>query len=355
MSAEYYPLKIIKKIQETEDSYSFYFSVPTECKSLFSYRPAQFLTFKFSIDGKDYVRSYSLSSSSFLDEPLQTSVKRVVDGVVSNYMIDFCKEGDEVLSQKPLGDFFNLPKTLKTQTYVLFGAGIGITPLFAILKTVLSSNLCEKLILIYSNRNEDSIIYKKSLKEWQKRYPDKLKIQNILSQENGRLDSKKLSSILEKISLDNSLFYLCGPKNYMNLITDTLMDKGCSSESIYKEDFNVVPVRGPTPDKYSVFFETKVYEEGEPETLEAILNGEQIKIDLNREKSLLEQLLDQGYNPPFSCTSGACMTCMAKLKEGKVFQLEEGILDEENIQSLEMLTCQCYPLSKKIRIDYDDL
>ena len=49
------------------------------------------------------------------------------------------------------------------------------------------------------------------------------------------------------------------------------------------------------------------------------------------------------------------MTCMAKLKEGKVFQLEEGILDEENIKNLEILSCQCYPLSKTVSIDYDNL
>ncbi len=355
MSVEYYPLKIIKKIQETEDSYSFYLSVPKEYKSIFSYSTSQFLTFKFSINNKDYVRSYSLSSSPFLDEPLQTSVKRVKDGIVSNYMIDFLKEGDEILSQKPLGDFFNLPKTLKTQTYVLFGAGIGVTPLFAILKTVLSSNLCEKVILIYSNRNEASIIYKNPLKKWKKQYFDKLEIQNILSQEEGRLDFEKLYKLLEKMPLKNSLFYLCGPKDYMSFVGDGLVKKGYPPENIYKEDFNVVPVYGPKPDKYSVFFEAKTYEEGEPEILEAVLNGEQVKIDLNREKSLLEQLLEKGYNPPFSCTSGSCMTCMAKLKEGKVFQLEEGILDEENIQSLEMLTCQCYPLSKKVRIDYDNL
>ena len=355
MSVEYYPLKIIKKIQETEDSYSFYFSVPEEYKSIFSYHSSQFITFKFSIDGKNYVRSYSLSSSSFLDEPLQTSIKRVKDGIVSNYMIDFVKKGDEVLSQKPLGDFFNLPKTLESQTYILFGAGIGITPLFAILKTVLSSNLCEKMILIYSNRNEEDIIYRNSLREWEERYPEKLKIQNILSKKEGRLNSEKLSQIMKEVPLKNSLFYLCGPKDYMNLIKRDLIEKGYSSESIHREDFNVVPVHGPKPDKYSVFFEAKGYQEGEPEILEAVLNGEEIKIDLNREKSLLEQLLEKGYNPPFSCTSGSCMTCMAKLKEGKVFQLEEGILDEENIQSLELLTCQCYPLSKKVLIDYDNL
>jgi len=355
MAVQYYPLKVIKKNQETKDSCSFYISIPEEHRSIFTYSTGQFLTFKFSIEGKDYVRSYSLSSSPFLNEPLQTSVKRVKGGVVSNYMIDYIKEGDEILSQKPLGSFFNLPKTLTAQNYILFGAGIGITPLFAILKTVLSSNLCQKVFLIYSNKNTDDIIYKEELHQWEQNHLDTFKIQHILSQRDGRLDSQKLSDILKSIPINNSLFYLCGPKNYMNTITEHLVNHKYSLNHIHKEDFKTVPTLGPQPDEYSVFFEAGHSEEDEPQNLKAHLNGETVEIDLNREKSLLEQLLDQGYNPPFSCTSGSCMTCMAKLKEGKVFQLDEGILDEDNIKALEILTCQCYPLSKKVLIDYDNL
>ena len=97
------------------------------------------------------------------------------------------------------------------------------------------------------------------------------------------------------------------------------------------------------------------FEEGEPEELKAVVEGEEVSIPLNREKSLLEQLLDRGHNVPFSCASGTCMTCLAKLKQGKTFQPEEGILDEENIQDREILTCQSYPLSRKVVIDYEDL
>lgn len=355
MSVEYYPLKLEKKIKETQNSYSFYFSIPKEHQPVFLYRPAQFLTFKFSIDGKDCVRSYSISSSSFLDESLQTSVKRVEGGLVSNYMIDSLKEGDEVLSQKPLGEFFTPPKTLKQQTYVLFAAGIGVTPLFSILKTVLTIDTCKQVILIYSNKNQRDIIYKDVLEDWRQKYPKKLKIHNMISQTQGRLDADKICQTLKEIDIATSVFYLCGPKDYMKMIEVTLIDSQIPNSKIFKEDFNVVPIIGPKPDEDSVIFEAEVFDEGEPETLEANIQGENVKISLNREKSLLEQLLDQGHNPPFSCVSGSCMTCMAKLKEGKVFQLDEGILDEDNIEALEILSCQCYPLSKKVIIDYEDL
>ena len=72
------------------------------------------------------------------------------------------------------------------------------------------------------------------------------------------------------------------------------------------------------------FFNADQSEEAEPKHLKAILSGESIEMDLTREKSLLEQLIDGGYNPPFSCTSGSCMSCMAKLTKGKVFSIGRG-------------------------------
>ena len=355
MPAEYYPLKITKKIKEAPDAHSFYFSIPEEHKPKFLYRAGQFLTFRFQIKGKEYVRSYSISSCPFLDEPLQTTVKKVEGGAVSAYMIDQLQEGETVMSQAPLGEFFPPPKSLKPKNYVFFGAGIGITPLFSILKTVLETSLCKKALLVYSSRNEENIIYREALKTWLAKHPGKMEVRHILSQKEGRLDSQKLSGLLPPLDLKESLFYLCGPGPYMDMIQKGLLGASAAKEQIRLEDFKVVPVRGPKPDESSVFFQADPLEEGEPEILRAILDGEEMEISLNREKSLLEQLLDKGRSPPFSCTSGSCMTCMAKLQEGKIFQLDEGILDGENIKAGEFLSCQAYPLSKKVRISYDDI
>ena len=354
MSSEYYPLKLIKKEFETEKVCSFYFEAPKN-HTLFQYKTAQFLTFRFKIKGVEYVRSYSIASSPFLQEPLRTSVGRVEGGVVSNYMLSELKVGDIIESQAPLGEFFTLPKDLIERDYILFAAGIGITPLFSILKTALFSGISRKVNLFFSIRTLDDFIYKKELEDLQNKFKKQLKIQFIISQKEGRLNSEKIKAYLESLDLKQSAFYLCGPADYMDILSKELIVLGVNQESIHTEDFKVVPVRGPKPDKNSVFFNANKVESSEPKKLKCLLNGELIKIPLNREKSLLEQLIDQGYNPPFSCTSGSCMTCMAKLEEGKIFQLDEGILDEENIQNLEVLTCQCYPLSETVKIDYDNI
>ena len=355
MATKYYPLKVIKKEFETEKTCSFYLSAPEEYKALFTYKTAQFLTFSFQIKGKEYVRSYSIASSPFLEEPLRTTVGKVKDGIVSNHLLSHVKQGDYIESQVPLGEFFQLPKSLEPKNYILFSAGIGITPLFSILKTTLETQLATKVYLFFSISNSNDFIYKKELSDLKESFKEKLIIHPILSQKEGRLDSKKLKRFLENLNLKESLFYLCGPKDYMKMIQEYLLGINISKSNIHTEDFNVVPQIGPKPDENSVFFNANNAKEAEPKSLKTTLDGKNLEIPLNREKSLLEQLIDQGYNPPFSCTSGSCMTCMAKLKEGKVFQLDEGILDEENIKNLEILSCQCYPLSETVSIDYDNL
>ena len=353
---EYYPLKVIKKRLEANQAYSFYFSVPEKHKANFLWKTAQFLSFRFTINGKTFVRSYSIASSPFVEgDSLRTTVGKVEGGVVSNHILSNIKEGDIVESQKPAGEFFYLPKSLSPKSYVLFSAGIGITPLFSILKTVLELNIAKNVLLVFSIRSMDHFIYQKELREWEKKFKDKLSIRLVISQEEGRLDEKKLSQVLEKAAPSNTFFYLCGPKNYMDFISKSLLKSGVEKGQIRTEDFKVTPILGPKPDSESVFFTAPVFEEGEPRLLKATLNGEEIEIPLTREKSLLEQLIDKGYNPPFSCTSGSCMSCMAQLKEGKIFQLDEAVLDEENIKNLECLSCQCYPLSKTVKIDYDHL
>ena len=355
MPIEYYPLKIMKKEEESKDVFSFYLSAPQEHKEKFYFQPAQFLTFQFTLNGKSFFRSYSIASSPLKDDLLKITLTKVQGGLVSHYMIDHLKEGDEILSQTPCGSFYKLPDQLKQNQYVLFAAGVGITPLYSILQTVLESFSQDKVFLIYSCRNPKEVIYQKDLQQCLDTHKDRLKVKIIFSSTEGRLDDKKLLSLFSDNSFKDSLFYLCGPKQYMDMIKDFLKNKQISTENIHTEDFKVTPIRGPKPDESSVFFEAGHFEEGEPEKLKARIYDEDVEIPLDRETSLLEQLLEEGHQPPFSCTSGSCLTCMAKLKEGKVFQLDEGILDEENIKSLELLTCQCYPLSKKVVIDYDDL
>ncbi len=382
--AKTYSIKISKKIQETFDSVSLVFDIPEEHKSNFLYSPAQFLTLQFYINEKKYLRSYSLSSCPLLDEPLQTTVKRVEGGVVSKYMIEDLKEGDTLLSRKPAGRFFKPPQDLKPKHYYLFAGGSGITPIFSIIKTVLSCDKNNQITLFYANRNENSIIYKEELKKWSEQYPS-FKIIHILSQAQqpnscdvqGRLNEDVLKKYLN-LQKHNELFYLCGPEGFMQTLENFLIAQSIAKTQIHKESFlssiqkkdtsstqkpveSKKPVSPCSTDPSSIEEQSiTVYTDGNlnkqaPNFIEALINGEKIKIPAEPDIPVLEQLLAAGYSPPFSCLSGNCMSCLAVLKKGRITQEERGILEDENIMNKEILTCQAKPESTSVEVDYDNI
>ena len=390
MATLLYPLKIKQKKSETKDSVSFVFEVLKEHKNVFIYTPAQFLTFHFQINSKKILRSYSLSSCPLLSEDLKTTVKRVKKGVISNYMIDHLKEGDLLLSRKPAGRFFKPPKDLQPKHYFLFAGGSGITPLFSIIKTVLLSDSKNQVSLFYANRNVDSIIYHKELHNWMSCHKKQFNIIHILSQEKtkwcdifGRLEKKHLKKYLSNISLPdpNNLYYLCGPLGFMKTVEDFLNENKVLKTQIRKENFFSSPqkTKKDTHNNTSVI---KTRKEGltsipgtntapEPEVLlqgkqgeskksppkiiKAFINKEEITIPAEADIPILEQLLSAGHSPPFSCLSGSCMSCMATLKKGRIRQEERGILEDENLNNHEILTCQAKPESHLVEVDYDNL
>ena len=405
-----YPLKIKEKILEAKDSATFILEPLPEHKSLFQYKPAQFLTFYFEMKEKRILRSYSLSCCPLLNEQLKTTVKRVPSGVVSNYMIDQLKKGDTLYSRKPAGKFFKPPTDLKPKHYFLFAGGSGITPLFSIIKTALLTDPKNQVTLFYANRNASSVIYQKELNTWKEKYKTQFKIHSLFSRPEGgtasltergvasffkgRLTKEFLETHFASLEVDHPhhLYYLCGPEGFMHTIKDFLIEKEVPTKQIQEESF--LPARPSKKETISLTAKEKALlfaekeaqsptektaqqelsssekskipkwaevvltgKEGssltEGEKIKAFLNGEMIEISAKEGIPILEQLLSAGHSPPFSCLAGSCMSCMAVLKKGLIFQEERGILEEENLKNYEILTCQAKPVSSLVEVDYD--
>ena len=132
------PLKIAKRIQETADSVSLALEIPSTQKSNFNYQAGQFVTLFMDINGEQINRSYSLCTSPLTDQEFKITIKKVQGGKGSTFLCDKVKEGDTLRVTKPAGHFFK-PSMMPTQ-YFLFAAGSGITPIYSILKTVLTAD-----------------------------------------------------------------------------------------------------------------------------------------------------------------------------------------------------------------------
>lgn len=341
MAIKYHTLKVKEVVRETADTISIHFKQPLLKK--IGYQAGQFLTLTVEENGKKYRRSYSLSSAPNLDDTLAVTVKRVPSGIVSNWLNDHVKEGIKMEVMEPMGNFTLVPNSKRSQRYLLFAGGSGITPLMSMLKTVVSFERNSFVHLFYSARSQADIIFKKQLDFWAQKHGDRLKIHYFISQDPaadqmGRLTSETLRSLLADIPNDlRKQAYLCGPQALMEVIEGELEKAGISE--VFKESF-FAPV--PTDEKAT----------GSGAVL-IKLSGADHHLEVPSNKTILDAALDAGIDMPYSCQSGLCTACRGKCISGKVKMDSNEALSDEEIAAGYVLTCQSHPASEGVVIDMD--
>lgn len=341
-------MKVLVKniIQETEDAITICLKNGNLFKK-FTYKPGQFLTIQTFIEGMAQKRAYSFSSNPYSDKDLKITVKRVANGSVSNYLHNTLKEGDKIKIENPAGSFYIEPKNSNKEQYVLFAGGSGITPIFSIIKSVLTQEPNSKVLLIYANQKKDSIIFHNQIKELEVNYPNTFKVEHIVSQTNvltknyhpGLATKILIDAIMLKhnIQYSNHVYMICGPFGYMEKIKEILADNGITRDKIKIEVFKspVVKVTG----KNLISNVTLKH------------NGKEYCFKVRGDKSILNQAMSENIVLPYSCRSGMCSTCKGKCIEGEVQMTEGHILPDKEVAHGGILTCVSYPLSKNVVIE----
>ena len=160
-------LRISKIIRETKDARTFILEPLENWAPV--YESGQFITFVFYTKHGEKRRSYSISSSPVLDEPLSITIKKVDNGEFSRLLVYHAKEGD-ILYSSGIGGHFILPPDINNIEQVFFiAAGSGITPCYSLIKTLLFSTI-KKIVLVYSNRTEAETLFYRELKLLQEQY-----------------------------------------------------------------------------------------------------------------------------------------------------------------------------------------
>lgn len=345
-------LTIKEVIRETEDAVSLVFEEPESGK--LSYKPGQFITLIATIDGKKVRRAYSLCSSPYLNENPAVTIKRVDNGVMSNYINSSLKAGDQIEIMEPMGSFTPEIKTSNKRHIFLIGGGSGVTPLMSIAKSVLSEEKESKVSLIYANRDESSIIFNDTLANLQEQYPDNFNVVHFLENAPatwtsymGWLDATKLSTVfssLEDSSFSDVSYYTCGPEPMMNIVMDTLDQMGVADNKKHKESF----VAGNTSPKEIIAEDNQSVAERE---VTVILDGEEHKYMVSPKSTILESGLDQNLDMPYSCQSGLCTACRGKCLSGKIkMDEEDGLSDEEKAAGF-VLLCVGHPMTDDVVVE----
>lgn len=356
--------------READNIVQIGFKIPKKHAVDFVFYPGQYLTLKTTIEGKSYRRAYSICSSTAETKNISVLVKRLEGGKVSNFLNDKIKPGDVIPVLAPMGNFKIALENSTHTSYYLFGAGSGITPLLSMITSILSTDSENTCHLLYGNTDENNIIFKSKLDRLALVYRDRFSVDYVLSKpiknkvkgifsflekekqtwsgSTGRINQVLISEFLKKRTKHaNKEYYICGPGNMIEASVEALQNLHIEKSLIHREYFTSAD---PKTTEESPVVTT---DDGIVRKAVITLDGNITELSITANTNIVQALLDKGIEPPYSCLSGSCSSCKAKVTDGKVkMDISIGLEDGEEDDGY-ILTCQSHPITDSVSINYD--
>lgn len=356
--SQFHSLTIKEVRPETRESVSLAFELPEKLKKAYAFTQGQYLTLRTMIDGEDVRRSYSICTG-VNDDDLRVAVKKVPGGVFSTFANEELKAGVAIDVMPPEGKFFTQLDPKQEGNYLAVAAGSGITPIMSIMKTTLETEPKSKFTLFYGNYSTSSTMFREQLSDLKNKYMERLNLVFIFNREqldielyNGIIDSKKCDALFEQWvkPADLTAAFICGPLPMTETVSESLERHGLDKTKVHFELFT--PAGGASiarQDRPEIVVDNKAVSD-----VTVISEGRALAFDLVRNTtSILEAGNEAGADLPFSCKAGVCSTCRAKVVEGEVEMDSNYALEDYEVEAGYVLSCQCYPVSDKVVLDYD--
>jgi len=355
--SKFHPLPIAKVHNETRDCIAVTFAVPPELQDTFRFQQGQHLTLRALVGDEDLRRSYSICSA-VQDGSLRVAIKRTQGGAFSTWANEHLKAGHVIEVMPPMGHF-NVPlDATQAKNYLAFAAGSGITPILSIVKTTLLTEPHSRFTLFYGNRASSSVIFKNELMELKDTYLERLNIVYVMSREqqdidlfNGRITKEKTQQFLQHwIDIaDYDTAFICGPEDMMHGVSEALQEAGMPKPDIKVELFAAsIPKHQHKPRALDAQAAQHLTE------VTVIQDGNAATFTMEKDKeSILDAGLRAGLEMRYSCKGGVCSTCRCKVVDGKVDMDVNYALEDYEIARGFVLSCQSFPATDKVVIDFD--
>jgi len=310
--------RVLRVEQESRDIRSFYLEPPSDSRVVFA--PGQHIPVQVQIDGEAaMIRTYSLSSAPS-DGYLRISVK--AQGPASRHLHERVKPGDVLDVRSPMGNFTLDEQS--TRPLVLIGAGVGITPLLAMLREQLSKGQARHIHLFHGARSLADLPFGQELASLRQQAGGLLHVHRALSQPEdhavagqdyefaGRLGIEQVKATL---ALDDYDFYLCGPGSFTQDLYEGLRTVHVPDARIHAEAFGPSTLRRHTDAGQPTLQQPPAASEPVPVYFAASAKEARWAPGSG---TLLELAEARGLAPEFSCRGGSCGTCKTRLVSGQV-------------------------------------
>jgi 3-ketosteroid 9alpha-monooxygenase subunit B len=334
----YHRVPVAEVVAEAGEACSLVLDVPPDLTGAFAYQPGQFLTVRVPDGaGGSMARCYSLSSSPHAGDAPAITVKRMAGGYASNWIADNVRPGAVLDLLPPAGTF--TPRSLDGE-FLMFAGGSGITPVISIVKSVLAAGR-GRIVLVYANRDEGSVIFGAELGRLAAAAPDRLVVVHWLDCLQGAPTAAAMAALARPHARAEP--FLCGPDPYLAVVREALAALGVPAQRVRVERFLSL-AENP--------FEAREETGGIAATLEVSLDGATHRLAWPPGTRMLDVLIDQGLDAPFSCRQGICGACACQLTGGQVEMAHNEALEADDVADGYILACQAVALTPEVSITY---
>ena len=320
------PFRIARIVEESASIRSFHLE-PEDGAGVPLFEAGQYLPIRVcpGTSGPPLIRAYTISVAP-ADRRLRISVKR--DGAASQHLHDRLAVGDRIEARAPDGAF--TIDTTESRPAVLLSAGVGITPMLAMLRHIVFEGLrtrrFRQTFFIHGSRTKAERPFDAELAALAQQGQGAIAIVRVLSQpepdavsgadydHRGRIDPRLLKAVLP---LDDYDFYLCGPAAFTQGLYAALRALRIPDDRIRAEAFGPSTLmRTPDPGAASVL-PALAPAEVEPVQVIFAKSAKEARWTPGT-GSLLDLAESRGLAPEFSCRTGTCGTCRTRVLEGEL-------------------------------------
>jgi ring-1,2-phenylacetyl-CoA epoxidase subunit PaaE len=281
-------------------------------------------------------------------------------GAFSEWANSALAPGDVVEAMAPRGSFTPRLDPGARRRYVAVAAGSGITPVFSIVSTVLEVEPRSSVALWYVNRATSDAMLLEELYDLKDRFLPRLELLMFMSREerdvdllNGRLDCDRLRRLLAELQPPGEVdeWYLCGPYAMVTELRAGLLAAGVKEGRVHMELFHVAGGPATAPRRPPARGEGGA-PDGRSSEVTVVLNGRATRLRVPAGgPSVLDALVAARSDAPYSCRSGVCGTCRARVVSGSVAMDRCYALEPDETAAGYVLMCQSHPVTGSARLE----
>jgi Na+-transporting NADH:ubiquinone oxidoreductase subunit F len=208
-----------------------------------TFKPGQYIQLeipKYKLSGGPEFRAFSMASFPEEHQKIELYVGLVEKGIVSTFIHDYLKEGDELVMRGPFGDFYYQDTA---REILMIATGTGLAPIMSILRYMRKENIQRKTTLFFGTRIEQDMYCVEELKNLEKELANFTYIptlSRVSDDSEWEGETGRVTALIEKKIPDGSELdvYICGNAEMVESCLGALKKKGIPEECVYFDKFS---------------------------------------------------------------------------------------------------------------------